>query len=133
MLKETVTYIDFDGNERTEDFYFNLNRAELIKMATSKNGGIEAYIKQILASQDAEQIMNMFEKILDSSYGEKSLDGRKFMKSKEILDNFKSTEAYSDIYTRLCTDAKFAADFIDNVIDKNTLANGSTPVLVPLA
>lgn len=119
MLKKTMTYTDFDGNERTEDFYFNLTKAELLEMEVSAEGGMQQSIKKIIDSRNGKEIANIFKDIILKSYGEKSLDGKHFMKSKEIADAFKNTQAYSDLYMELATDDEKAAAFINGIIPKD--------------
>lgn len=116
MYKKTVTYEDYDGMERTETFYFNLTKAELTKFNASESGGLKAKLEQMIAVKDAKAIMETFESILEMAYGEKSLDGRKFMKSKEIFDEFKSTMAYDKIFMELVTDEKASMDFINGIL-----------------
>lgn len=119
MLKKTITYTDFDGNERTEDFYFNLTKAEVTELELSINGGYSAMIRRVMSEQDAPTIMKTFKKFILDSYGEKSPDGREHFKSKEISEKFMATEAYSTLFMELCTDAKAAADFVNGVLPKN--------------
>ena len=123
MLKKTITYTDFNGNERTEDFYFNLTKADITEMELSINGGYSAMIQKVMAEQDAPTIMKTFKQFIVDSYGEKSSDGREFRKSKEITDRFLSTEAYSNLFMELCTDAKAAADFVNGVLPKDLPQN----------
>jgi hypothetical protein len=118
MLKKTITYTDFDGNERTEDFYFNLTKAELAKMQSSVNGGLDKLIKRIVDAQDQPTIMATLEDIIRRAYGEKSLDGKTFKKSEEIYKNFEATEAYSELFMEVCSDAKKAAAFIEGIVPK---------------
>ena len=118
MYKKTITYNDFDGNERTEDFYFNLTPQECTEMQLSTKGGFDAYIEKIVAAKDTPEIIKQFKEIIDISYGQKSADGRKFEKSEEILNDFKSTNAYSMLYMELGTDDKAAAEFINAVLPK---------------
>jgi hypothetical protein len=94
MLKKTITYVDYDGNERTEDFYFNLSKAELIEIETSNNGGLSKMIEKLVAEQDMRRIVEIFKDIILKAYGEKSLDGKRFVKSAELRDSFEQTEAY---------------------------------------
>lgn len=118
MIKKTFTYEDFDGNSRTEDHYFNLTRAECMKMQLSVNGGLDKFLEKIIAEQDQTKIFAYMEEFVDKSYGEKSNDGREFVKSDAILQRFKSTMAYSDLIAELATNAKYAAEFINGVIPK---------------
>lgn len=122
MLKKTVTFTDYDGVERTEDFYFNLNKAELTMLFNSVSGGLGKKLEQIAKSKDGPTIMENFKEILKLSYGVKSNDGRTFRKSPEIYADFEATEAYSEIFMELCTDAEAAAEFIKNVIPKDLAA-----------
>lgn len=119
MLKKTITYTDFDGNERTEDFYFNLSEAEAIKMELGKSGGLSARINQIISAQDVPEIMEVFEELIKKSYGIKSLDGREFVKSEELYRSFTQTNAYSKFFMELCTQDGAAADFINAVLPNN--------------
>ena len=89
MFIKTINYKDFDGNERSEDFYFNLTQSEILKLETSLNGGLTSYMSLIVQKQSQPDIMNIFEKIIDASYGIKSLDGRTSTKTPEALAEFK--------------------------------------------
>lgn len=118
MLKKTMTYVDYDGNERTEDFYFNLTKAEIMEMDLSASGGLDKLITKIVAEQDGAKIVEIFKKIILGAYGEKSLDGKRFIKSPELSEAFSQTEAYSDLFMELATDAEKAAEFINGIIPK---------------
>lgn len=116
MLKKTIKYTDFNGVEREEDFLFNLTEEELMSMNLSTKGGLKGYIEQIVNTQDTPAIADLFKKIINAAYGVKSPDGRKFMKSEAILNDFIYTQAYSNLYMSLIQDANAAADFIKHVI-----------------
>ena len=116
MLKETIKYQDYDGNDYEEDFYFNLNKSELIKLQTSIPGGLEQMIKNIIAAIDQNALMNMFSKIIHISYGEKSPDGKHFVKSEEIANAFEQTLAYDNLFMELINDADKAAAFINGIL-----------------
>ncbi len=118
MLKKTMTYVDYDGNERTEDFYFNLTKAEIMEMDLSASGGLDKLITKIVAEQDGAKIVEIFKKIILGAYGEKSLDGKRFVKSPELSEAFSQTEAYSDLFMELATNAEKAAEFINGIIPK---------------
>ncbi len=118
MYKKTMTYQDFDGNERTEDFYFNLTPAECANMELRVKGGYTNYVQRVLNAKDTPEIIKIFQELIDLSYGVKCDDGRKFVKNAEILEDFKSTQAYSDLYMLLGTDDKAAAEFVNAVIPK---------------
>ena len=116
MLKKTITYTDYNGNERTEDFYFNLSKAEIMEMEMSTAGGLTEMIQKIVAAQDAPAIMKVFKELILKAYGEKSPDGKRFIKSDEISTAFSQTEAYSQLFMELATDADAAAKFVNGII-----------------
>lgn len=116
MLKKTITYTDFDGNERTEDFYFNLTKAEVAEMELSTEGGLQKMLKKIVAEKDNKRIIEMFKEIIMKAYGEKSLDGRRFVKNQELRDSFAQTEAYSNLFMELAFDAEAAAAFVNGIL-----------------
>ena len=116
MLKKTIVYTDFNGVERKEDFYFHLSRAELMKMELGTKGGFTEMIEKIIAAQDSVALTTIFNDIILKAYGKKSDDGRKFMKSKEISEDFEQTEAYSILFMELISDAKKAADFFNGIV-----------------
>lgn len=122
MLKKTITYTDFDGVERTEDFYFNLTEAEINDMNMDENANLAEKIQSIINSKDMKQIKDYFQWIVCKAYGVKSDDGRKFMKSPEILADFQATQAYSDIWMELAYDADVAAEFVNGIMPKNLVA-----------
>lgn len=116
MLKKTITYIDYNDNERKEDFYFNLTQAEVIEMEMSTSGGLVEMINRIVAAQDAPAIISVFKKLILKAYGEKSPDGKRFIKSEEISEAFSQTEAYSQLFTELATNAEAATEFVNGII-----------------
>lgn len=116
MLKKTITYTDFNGNERTEDFYFNITEAEAAEMQFSTEGGYKERIERIIQMKDQPSILKAFKEFILLAYGEKSEDGRRFNKSKDISDAFASTQAYSILFMELATDADKAAEFVNAVI-----------------
>jgi len=119
MFKKTITYTDFDGNERTEDFYFNLTKAEVTEMELSAKGGLVKQLQKIVAEQDSKRIVEIFKDLILKAYGEKSPDGRRFVKNDEIRDSFSQTGAYSDLFMELATDAELASTFINGIVPSN--------------
>lgn len=119
MIKKTIKYEDFDGNQREEDFYFNLTKAEIANMFASVDGGLDKKLERIVQKRDGPEIMETFREFIKRSYGEKSLDGREFLKSDEIYRRFEATEAYSVLFMELCTDGAKAADFIRGIVPKD--------------
>jgi hypothetical protein len=116
MLKKTITYTDYNGLERKEDFYFNLTKAELMKMEMGTAGGLAEAMQKLVNEKEAPAIIKMFEDLVLGAYGEKSPDGKRFIKNDEVRENFASTEAYSILFMELATDADKAADFIKAII-----------------
>lgn len=115
MLKKTITYTDYNKVERTEDFYFNLTKAELMEMEMGAVGGLSGMIEKIVSAKDAPAIIKVFKELVLKAYGEKSADGRRFIKSKEISDAFAQTEAYSQLFMELATDADAASKFVNGI------------------
>ena len=119
MLKKTVTYVDYNGVERTEDFYFNLSKAEVTEMELSVEGGFSKMLEEIVKSNDNARILELFKEMVLKAYGEKSADGRRFVKSKELAEAFSQTEAYSEIFMELAIDEKAAAAFVNGIMPAN--------------
>ena len=119
MLKKTVTYVDYNGVERTEDFYFNLSKAEVTEMELSVEGGFSKMLEEIVKTKDNVRIMELFKQIVLKAYGEKSADGKRFVKSKELSEAFSQTEAYSEIFMELALDEKAAAAFVNGIMPSN--------------
>ena len=117
MLKKTIEYTDFNGEERKEDFYFNLTTAEIMEMELTTSGGLAEMITKIVEAKDGPAIIKVFKDLVLKAYGEKSPDGRRFIKSVEIADAFSQTEAYSQIFMELATDADAAAAFVNGIIN----------------
>lgn len=120
MLIKTIEFVDYDGNKRKEQHYFNLNKAEVIKwLTTAGDYTLDKVLDRLSNERNGKKIMEHFENMIRLSYGRKSLDGRKFEKSEEIWNDFYQTEAYSVLFTELVTDAKKAAEFVNGIIPKN--------------
>lgn len=116
MLKKTITYTDYNGVERTEDFYFYLSKADLIEMEMGTTGGFAEMIQKVVNAQDAPAIIKIFKDLILKAYGEKSADGKRFIKNDEIRDAFSQTEAYSQLFMELATDSDAAAKFVNGIM-----------------
>lgn len=121
MLKKTITYTDYNGVERTEDFYFNLTPPEVTEMEFGEDGGLFSAVERISKSRDTAEIINIFKKLILKAYGEKSPDGKRFVKSDAISTAFSQTEAYTALFMEFATDAKAAADFINGIMPTKQL------------
>lgn len=131
MIKKTITYTDYNGIERTENFYFNLNKAEVMEMEMSTEGGMAESIQKIVDAKDAPAIIRVFKDLVLKAYGVKSDDGRRFMKTKPdgslYADDFKETEAYSQIFMELATNADAAAEFINGIVPADLAQKAALP------
>ena len=118
MYKKTMTYEDFAGNTVNEDFYFNLTKAEILRLEASREGGLSSFLEQIVEKQDGAQILEAFETIIKASVGKRSDDGRRFIKTQEVQEDFIYSNAYSDFLMEVATDAKVGAEFVNAVMPK---------------
>lgn len=135
MLKKTITYEDFNGNERTEDFYFNLTKSEIAEMELGVNGGMNELLGRVIQKQDGAVIMKVFKDILLKAYGEKTLDGKRFEKSEELSIAFSQTNAYDQLFMELVTDAKAAAAFVTGIMPadmQKEIRKQDIPALTPI-
>lgn len=121
MIAKTITYVDYNGNERTETFRFNFTPAEITEMELSQSGGLSEMIKKLIETQDHPAIIKIFKELILKAYGEKSPDGKRFIKSEELSKAFSETEAYTDLYMSLATDAGEAAKFFEALIPKKAV------------
>lgn len=128
MVKKNITYTDLNGVERTEDFYFDMSKPEIVKMQASAKGGYDVQLKSIAANLNGALIMEFFENFISKAYGEKSEDGRRFIKSPELSEAFMQTPAYEVLFEELVTDDKKAAEFVNAVMRVNTLKTTTTTV-----
>lgn len=136
MLKKTIEFKDFNGNTRNEDFYFNLTQAEVTEMELSVEGGLVEMINRIVAAQNGKQIIDIFKEMIRKSYGEKSPDGRQFIKNEEVWNRFAQTEAYSKLFMELATDHQAASDFVNGITppkEDEAAEAPSGPVALPPA
>ena len=116
MIKKSITYTDYNGITRTEDFYFNLSKGELMEMELGTTGGMKQMLEKIVQERDNKRMVEIFKDIILRSFGEKSPDGKRFVKSKELTEAFTQTEAYSELFIELASDDKAASAFINGVI-----------------
>lgn len=116
MLKKRIKYTDYNGEEREEDFYFNLSKAEIIEMELSTEGGMKNMIEKITDEKDMPKLIALFKRLIKMSYGEKSADGKRFVKSEDLSEAFTQTEAYSELFMELATNDNAAADFVNGII-----------------
>lgn len=120
MITKTIKYTDYNGTEREEEFMFNLSQAELTEMELGIKEGLATKIKNIVAAQDIPEIIKIFKELILKAYGEKSVDGRRFVKISDtgvpLSIGFSQTEAYSKLFMELATDADAAAKFVNGIV-----------------
>lgn len=128
MLKQTIEYTDYDGYKVIEELHFNLNKAELMEMQLSTQGGLAEHLQKIVDQNDQQQIMAVFKNIILKAYGKKSEDGKRFIKSKELTEEFVQSEAYSELFMKLISDEQMAANFMNGIIPNDLRQNGANPI-----
>lgn len=131
MLKKTITYEDFKGNKREEDFFFNLTKSEITEMELSVTGGMAEMMQNIVKAQDTPALVKIFKEIILKAYGVPSADGREFEKSEELSRKFSQTNAYSELFMELATDADKAAYFINGIVPREAMVDKATIAQLP--
>ena len=121
MFKKTITYLDYNGLEIKEDFYFNLTKAEIMEMQLQKSGGFAEKIQKVVDAKDVPELVSIFKELILKSYGVKSDDGKRFIKTDKVREEFTQTEAYSDLYVELATNADSASAFVNGIIPADQL------------
>ena len=127
MLKKTITYTDYDGLERTEEFRVNLTKAELMDMELTTVGTFSKLMQKIIDEKDMVRLAKYFKELILKSYGVKSDDGKRFIKSPELSEAFSQTEAYSELYMELLGNSEYAVKFIQQVMPKDLDQNEVVP------
>lgn len=122
MLKKSITYTDFTGVEVTEDFYFNLTKAELIELELNHEGGLSDSLKRMIAAEDVPRLIGEFKTIILRAYGARSSDGKKFIKNQELRDEFESTEAYSELFVSVMSDPDSMVEFLSGIMPQDLMA-----------
>lgn len=123
MLKKAIKYTDYNGVERKETHYFNLSKAEVMEMEMSTVGGFAEMIQKVVDAQDTPSLVKIFKDLILKAYGEKSPDGKRFIKSEELSTAFSQTEAYSVLFMELATDAQAASAFVNGILPSD-ISNG---------
>ena len=143
MLKKTITYNGFDGKEYTEDFWFGLTKGDLIEMEVATPGGMQSYLERIRQTQDIRSVLEMFKNLIMTSYGQKSPDGKRFVRSKALSEEFAQTEAYDNLLMEIFSDENAAAAFVKGILPQDIAAqaeaqlatmekNGELPAITPI-
>lgn len=127
MLKREITFTDFNDKEVTETYYFNLSKAELLEMESEYDGGLSGLLQKIIDTGDAKSMVQHFKKIVLQSYGQKSPDGKRFIKSDQLREEFEQTPAYDVLFMELASDDKKAAIFINGIMPKDLTPDQDKP------
>lgn len=133
MLKKTIKYTDFNGDEVSEDHFFHLSKAELVELEMSEKGGLSEVLQRIIDAEDGKRIIAEFKKIVLGAYGQRSEDGRRFVKNQTLRDEFESSEAYSTLFMELVTDAGKAAEFVNGIVPQGLADDAAKIVGADLA
>lgn len=132
MVVKKITYTDYDGNERTESFYFNLNEAEITEMQYEQAGGLKAWLEKISEEKNTVEIMKEFKKIILRAYGEKSADGKRLVKGEEISKAFTQTEAWNQLFLEFINGGdKAMFEFINGILPANWAEKAQNPSINP--
>ena len=119
MLKKTITYTDYDGMQRTEDFWFNLSKTELTKLDAELPGGVLGVLRKIIDKKDRKALVDFIETLILRSYGEKTLDGKRFVKTPDMAEEFMQTPAYDELFMSILSDTDSQTSFINGVIPQS--------------
>lgn len=122
MYVKKIPYTNYNGEKRERKFYFNLNKAELLDMELTTKGGYQNFIERIIETRDQEELIRLFRELIQKSYGVKSDDGEMFIKNEQVLNEFIQTEAYSELYVELATNADSAAEFVNGIMPPALMA-----------
>lgn len=129
MFKRNITFEDYDGIEQTEAFYFNFTKAELLELEVNYEGGLTATLDKIIAAKDHKSLVEEFKRIVLLAYGERSEDGKRFIKNEQLREEFSQTAAYSALFMELAMDSKKASEFINNTMPKDLAEAAKAEVL----
>lgn len=131
MFTHKITYVDFNGTERVEDFYFHLSLPEVTRLEAEIGKNLSEYAKEVAANQDLKQLLDFIEKLVLSSYGKKSPDGKSFLKSDDIRKEFEYSQAYAELFEEMLTSPELAKKFGESVADNGRAKkNQVTPTVV---
>jgi hypothetical protein len=122
MLKRVIEYEDFNGNQTSEIFYFNLSKSELIEMEVEYKQGMGQMLQDIIDSKDEKELITKFKEIILSAYGQKSDDGKRFIKSDSLREEFSQTAAYTELFMELATNDDAAVQFLSGILPRDVVA-----------
>lgn len=133
MFVKEIRYTDYNGIDRSEKFYFNLNKSELTEMDLTTAGGMKSFIERITNTQDQAELIKLFKELILKAYGQKSDDGKRFIKSEELRNEFSQTMAYDTYFMLLSTNEKEAIKFVNGIMPADVLAEAQKQGALPAA
>lgn len=131
MYKKTIKYTDFNDVDRADDFYFNFTKAELTEMEVEFEGGMQAYIQKIVDAKNNKEMIKLFKDLVLKAYGQKSEDGKRFIKNQQLRDEFEQTNAYSEFFMLLASNADEATKFVNGIMPKDLVAKAAEQGQIP--
>lgn len=130
MFKQTISYVDFNGNTKMEDFYFHLSLPEVARIEAELGRSMKDHVKDLTDNQNPKDLIDFLERIVLGAYGRKSADGKSFKKSQELREEFEYSQAYAELFEMLLTDPQLAAKFGEAVTDNGKKRNQTQPTVV---
>lgn len=128
MLAEKIKYVDLDGQELEETFYFNLSKAEMVELELIY-GGLEDYMNRLVQDRNTAELVKFYKAFILKAYGERGVDRKRFIKSQELRDKFEQTDAFSELFCKLTLDIDYAKRFLMGILPIGDGANLDKPVL----
>jgi hypothetical protein len=135
MLKRNITYTDYDDETVTETFYFNITKVEIVELNVSEKEGLDEFIKKIVKSSDNKSLVEQFKRLILLAYGEKSEDGKRFIKNDDLREGFAQSAAFDALFMELATSEEAAAEFVKGIIPKDLaieMANQTNTMPLPI-
>lgn len=132
MIKETISYEDIDGNNKTMDAYFHLTIREMHQLLKD---GIQEKLDAVTSGKASPDTMfDLIDELIKASYGKRTeVNGEShFVKNPETTEIFMDSDAYDSLLSKLMSDDQFATRFFVGLVPKalaermNAMNNGST-------
>ena len=131
MVKKTITYTDFEGNEVTKDFYFNISKMEFRELDRRIPGGLERFIDTVRTEKDPDKMLDLMNLLILESYGEISEEGR-FVKEdargRRLSNYFKISEAWDVLFTNMLQNENELSEFLTGIVPQD-VANGAKEMI----
>lgn len=121
MITREITYTDYNGDEQTEKYYFDLTIPEMLELSFSSAGDIQSTLERLSNSRKVGEIFNIIQTLIFKSVGVKSDDGKRFVKNEEVLNDFKQSRGYEAFLMKMMQDTKYASKFIEQLIPQDRI------------